>query len=80
MRFASTPARTLESAVWEEATALTNFDRDGCGLVSIVLDGHEMRVLARLQPEENDRNVRAGDLLLVEDVDATRGQCRVSKI
>ncbi len=49
MRFASTPARTLESAVAEEATAVTAFDNDGCGLVAIDLDGHEMRVLQGLR-------------------------------
>lgn len=86
-RFGSTPARTLESAVAEEATALTAFDSQGCGLVSITLDGHEMRALARLKlpdspveptVEPTARRVRAGDLLLVESVDAARGQCVVS--
>ena len=80
-RFGSTPARTLESAVMEEATALTAFDSQGCGLVSITLDGHEMRALARLKipAEPAAPRVRAGDLLLVESVDAARGQCVVSR-
>lgn len=79
-RFGSTPARTLESAVMEEATALTAFDSQGLGLVSITLDGHEMRALARLKPsaESAAPRVRAGALLLVESVDAVRGQCVVS--
>ena len=82
MRFGSAPARTLESALLEEAVALTAFDSQGCGLVSITLDGHEMRALARLQPDENasPQRVRSGDVLLVESVDAARGQCVVSRL
>ena len=80
MRFGSAPARTLESAVLEEAVALTTFDSSGCGLVAITLDGHEMRALARLKPGEGlpPPRVRTGDVLIVESVDATRGQCVVS--
>ena len=80
MRFGSNPARTLESAVLEEAIAVTAFDEAGCGLVSIDLDGHEMRVLARLQGDSSGPRIRAGDKLLVESVDAARGQCRVSRL
>ena len=77
-RFASAPARTLDSAVMEEALALANFDAQGYGLVSIVLDGHEMRLLARLSPEHEHDPVRTGDKLLVESVDGARGRCVVS--
>ena len=82
MRFGSAPARTLESAVLEEAVALTAFDSTGCGLVSITLDGHEMRALARLKPGENlpPPRVKSGDILIVESVDAARGQCVVSSL
>ena len=82
MRFGSAPARTLESAVLEEAIALTAFDSHGCGLVSITLDGHEMRALARLRPDGDlpPPRVKAGDVLLVESVDAARGQCVVSQL
>ncbi len=80
MRFGSNPARTLESAVLEEAVAVTAFDQDGLGLVSIDLDGHEMRVLARLQGDSSGPRIRAGDKLIVEEVDAARGQCRVSRL
>lgn len=82
MRFGSNPARTLESAIMEEAIAVTAFDQNGFGLISIDLDGHEMRVLARLQgdPDANGQRVRAGDKLIVEEVDAARNQCRVSRI
>lgn len=80
MRFASNPARTLESAVLEEAVALTNFDKDGCGLVSIDLDGHEMRVLGRLASGQSEGRVLAGETLLVDSVDAASGQCVVRRI
>jgi hypothetical protein len=79
-RFASAPARTLDSAVMEEALALANFDAQGFGLVSIVLDGHEMRLLARLSPEHEQDRVRTGDKLLVESVDGARGRCVVSPV
>ena len=80
MGFSSTPARTLESAVLEEAVALTAFDSTGCGLVSITLDGHEMRALAHLKPGADlpPPRVKSGDKLIVESVDAARGQCVVS--
>ncbi len=77
-RFASTPARTLDSAVMEEATALSAFDAQGFGLVSINLDGHEMRLLARLAPKHESARVRSGEILLVESVDGARGRCVVS--
>lgn len=78
--FASKPARTLDSAVMEEALALANFDAQGYGLVSIVLDGHEMRLLARLAPEHGEERVCSGDKLLVESVDGARGRCVVSPL
>ena len=83
MRFGSAPARTLESAILEEAVALTAFDSQGCGLVSITLDSHEMRVLAHLKSDAANippPRVRTGDLLIVESVDAARGQCVVSRL
>ena len=80
MRFGSAPARTLESALLEEAVALTAFDSKGCGLVTITLDGHEMRALARLKSDTGlpPPRVKSGDKLIVESVDAARGQCVVS--
>ena len=79
-RFASKPARTLDTAVMEEATALANFDAQGYGLVAINLDGHEMRLLARLGPEHAEEAVRTGEKLLVESVDGARGRCVVSPV
>lgn len=79
-RFASAPARTLESAVAEEAIAVTSFDANGNGLVSIDLDGQVRQILARLSHEarQSSTRVRTGDRLFVEDVDLQKNSCVVS--
>lgn len=81
-RFASNPAMTLESAVMDRATAVTGFDAQGNGLVSIVLDGQIVQLLGTLRPEERALGVRvrAGDALIVEDVDGRRNRCVVSSM
>jgi hypothetical protein len=80
MRFASTPANTLESAIADEATAVTSFDANGQGIVSLEVDGQVVQILATLQP--NDRllgtRVRAGQRVRIEDVDAAKNSCTVS--
>src|SRR6185503_6187569 len=47
-RFASAPALTLESAVEDEAKAVTNFDKNGCGLIAVEVDGRVLQVLGTL--------------------------------
>ena len=81
-RFASAPARTLESAVAEEAIAVTSFDANGNGLVSIDLDGQIRQILAHLSPDarQSSTRVRTGDRLFVEDVDLQKNSCVVSPI
>jgi hypothetical protein len=80
MRFASKPAATLESAVSDEATAVTGFDNNGQGIVSIEVDGQIVQVLATLQP--NDRllgtRVRAGQRVRIEEVNTAKNCCTVS--
>jgi hypothetical protein len=80
MRFASAPARTLETAVADEATAVTAFDANGQGIVSIEVDGQIVQVLATLRASDRDLGgrVRAGQLVRIEDVNATTNQCTVS--
>lgn len=82
MRFASKPAATLESAVSDEATAVTAFDNNGEGIVSLEVDGQVLQILARLQP--NDRllgtRVRAGQRVRIEEVNAQKNSCTVSII
>ena len=80
MRFASAPATTLEGAITDEATAVTAFDANGQGIVSVELDGQVVQILATLQP--NDRllgtRVRAGQRVRIEDVDPAKNCCTVS--
>ncbi|HEX9393236.1 MAG TPA: hypothetical protein VF923_01215 [Gemmatimonadales bacterium] len=78
LKFASEPALTLESAVQEEVTAVMAFDRDGQGLIAVELDGQVVQVLGRLRPEDRGTAVRAGDRLIVEEVDPQRNRCVVS--
>ena len=52
MRFASTPASTLESAVTDEATAVTSFDQNGQGIVSLEVDGQVVQILATLRADD----------------------------
>jgi hypothetical protein len=77
--FAS-PARTLESAVMEEARAASGFDARGQGLVAVEVDGQVSQILGTLRPQDLEAGVRvrAGDRLLVEEVDAERNRCTVS--
>lgn len=73
---------TLESAVAEEARAVTNFDATGCGLIALNLDGQTIQLLGRLSARERAEGirVRTGDILLVEAVDAQRQSCTVSSL
>jgi hypothetical protein len=79
-RFESRAALTLESAVEEEARAVTGFDANGNGLVAIDVDGQLVQLLATLTPDDRTRGVRVrrGDLVRVADIDAARGRCTVT--
>jgi hypothetical protein len=81
-RFASNPAVTLESAVMDEATAVTSFDRNGQGLIAVEVDGQMVQILGTLQQGDREMKVRvpAGSRLRIEDVDAARNRCTVSLI
>lgn len=80
MRFASTPALTLESAVADEATAVTAFDANGRGIVSLELDGQIVQILATLKSVDRDLGVRvrAGQRVRIDDVNPATNQCVVS--
>lgn len=82
MRFASAPALTLESAVSDEATAVTAFDANGQGIVSVEVDGQILQILATLQPADRSLGVRvrAGQRVRIEDVNAAASRCTVSLI
>ncbi len=79
-RFESEPAHTLESAFGGDATAVTTFDANGQGLVSIEVDGQVVQLLGTLQSSDRALQTRvpAGSRLRVEDVDAARNRCTVS--
>ncbi len=79
-RFASNPASTLESSLMGEARATSGFDDRGQGLVAVEVDGQIVQCLGTLRPDDMTLgvHVRAGDVLRVEDVDATRNRCTVS--
>jgi hypothetical protein len=81
MRFGSHPARTLDSAIFEEARAATHFDARGEGLIAVELDGHFVQVLGTLRADQRGAGprVRAGDRLLIEEVDVERNRCTVSR-
>lgn len=80
-RFASSPAQTLESSVEDDAKAVTNFDKNGQGLIAVEVDGHVVQVLGTLTQTDRDSGVRvrAGDVVRIEDVDADRNRCTVRK-
>lgn len=80
-RFGSSPALTLESGIMDDALAVTTFDANGQGLISLELDGQVVQVLGTLCPEDRAAGirVRAGDTLVVQDVDAKRNRCTVSR-
>ncbi len=77
-RFASAPAQTLETALYDHARAASGFDARGEGLVALELDGQVVQLLGRLCPADQERRVRLGDRLRVEEVDAERNRCIVS--
>jgi translation initiation factor IF-1 len=82
MRFASAPALTLESVLEDEVQAVTGFDAEGHGLVTVEVDGQVVQVLATLRSEDRAAGVRvrAGDRLRVEEVDDRRNRCVVSPL
>lgn len=79
-RFASRPAMTLESCLEDEATAVTAFDRNGQGIISVDLDGHVVQLLATLRADDRALGaaVRAGDRVRIADVDSARNRCTVA--
>ena len=79
-KFASKPALMLESCVEDEATAVTSFDRNGQGIISVDLDGHVVQLLATLRADDRALGaaVRAGDRVRIADVDSARNRCTVA--
>jgi hypothetical protein len=68
----------LDSASFEEARAVTNFDAAGNGLVRLEIDGQVQQILGSLIAEEKGRRVLAGSSLFVRSIDPIRQRCVVS--
>jgi hypothetical protein len=81
-RFESQPAQTLESALMSEGRAVTGFDANGNGLVSLELGGEVVQVLGTQLKEDRaaGARIRAGDTVRIEEVDGARNRCTVSRI
>lgn len=81
-RFASKPSEGLESAIARTARAISRFDRDGRGLISLTLDGETIQILAQLISDDqaNGVKVNVGDEVVVVEVDARRNTCRVTRL
>jgi hypothetical protein len=78
LRFASTPAITLSGAVGQEATADSRFDARGRGIVTLVVDGHLVRLLSTL--DGPPQPIEAGETLVVIAIDAKRNTAKVAKL
>jgi len=76
-RFQGQPSSPLEELVLSEARAVTRF-HGGRGVVSVVRDGRHVQLSARLVDAHAAMQVRVGDRLRVEDVDARRERLTVS--
>lgn len=81
-RFESQPAQTLGSALMSEGRAVTGFDANGNGLISLELGGEIVQVLGTQLKDERAAGVRirAGDIVRIEEVDDSRNRCTVSRI
>jgi hypothetical protein len=79
-RFESRQALTLESALEDEGRAVTGFDANGNGLVSLEVDGQVVQLLATLAPDERARGIRirSGDSVRIAEIDSARGRCTVT--
>ena len=81
LRFSSTPSEGLEGMVAQVATAVTNFDSNGRGLVKVRMDGQISQLLATIDHAELHRGVHVnkGDEVVVIEVDASKNTCRVTR-
>ena len=82
MRFSATrskaDAATLSGALGQEATADSRFDEQGQGIVTLVVDGHLVRLLATL--EGVHQSVEAGEKLVVIEINTKRNRAKVTKL
>lgn len=81
-RFESRAAATLDTAIEDEARAVTGFDASGSGLVAVDVDGQIIQLLATLSADDRALGVRVrtGDLVRIAEIDSARGRCTVTTI
>lgn len=81
-RFESRAAATLDSAIEDQARAVTGFDASGNGLVAVDVDGQIIQLLATLSADDRALGVRVrtGDLVRIAEIDSARGRCTVTAI
>ncbi len=82
LQFASRPALTLDTALYDEARAVSGFDAHGDGLIALEIDGQVVQLLGTLTATDRSAGCRvhAGDRVRVEAVDDRRNRCTVSYI
>lgn len=80
-RLADRPSEVLEETVARSAQAISRFDSQGRGLVTLTLDGQNVQLLAQLDPSEREQGVQVqrGDEVVILEVDAHRNSCRVTR-
>jgi hypothetical protein len=76
-RFQGRPSASLDQLILAEAVAVVPF-RNGRGIVSANRDGRIVQLVARLCDEQAMLNVKVGDRLRIEEVDARHERVTVS--
>jgi hypothetical protein len=79
--FASKPSEGIEGMVYQEAEAITGFDKEGRGIVRLTLDGQHVQLLATLDLLEVEKGIHVskGQKLIVTEVDSAKNSCRVTR-
>jgi len=76
-RFQGRPSASLDQLILAEAVAVVPF-RNGRGIVSTNREGRVVQLVARLCDEQTMLNVKVGDRLRIEEVDAKHERVTVS--
>jgi len=77
MKLEGIPSSSLEKLILQEAEAVTPF-RNGRGIVAVDRDGRTVQFTATLPASQNGQQVRVGDRLQIEAVDAANERVTVT--
>lgn len=82
MKAASKPAKNLDGVLAHEAVAQGRFDAQGRGIVTVDVDGEIVRLLARLESDDQAQGITVarGERLVVTQVDPEKNVLRVMKM